>query len=154
MNRASDEQLAAVFLRFNAITWPVPHADLPALIHDLGWTVESFGEQVVRAQTGWPITRPRATFSCHSDRLTSVSFELMDIAQGASNRDDINDTLAAALAVGRPIMGAPESRRAKGITTSRWELGNGGRIDVEADDAGVAANIASAEYAEALRLNL
>jgi hypothetical protein len=153
-NATSAEQIAALLSRFAAVTWPVPEAEVSALVNTLGWSVTSdSGKGIVLADSALPINRSDAELTCVRGELNSVSFAVTDVVleQTPWREEFLRDAFADVVDGATQALGAPAKRLRKPNPQVRWELANGGRVTITMLSVSISVEVASAHYAEALR---
>lgn len=153
-NAASGEQITSLLTRFAALAWPIPEAEVPALVKTLGWSVSSDnGSGIVLADSALPINRSDAELTCVRGELNSVSFAVTDVVvQQTLWRDEfLRDAFADIVASATQELGSASKRRHKPSPQVLWELINSGRITITMLSVSIAVEVASARYAEAMR---
>jgi hypothetical protein len=141
---------------FAQVTWPVPEAEIPALIEKLGWTFIA-NDVHIQADTHLPVDYTVGSFAKPDGELTRLIFYLTDTV------DDMNDTAALAavsaaypLLVGeiRSVWGEPtgsQEPKAEEITRTWWDMPAGGRLSVHNSPGRITSHLMYPELADAER---
>jgi hypothetical protein len=154
--RVTGQQLKPILDVFAQLTWPVPEAEIPALIGKLGWTLTSNSVNI-KADTHLPVDYTVGDFAKPHDELAYLMFYLTDTV------DDMTDTAAlAAVQTAYPLLigeiqsvwGEPtgsQEPQAEDITQTWWDLPTGARLSVHNRPGRITVDFMSPELADVER---
>ncbi|MDR1450511.1 MAG: DUF6301 family protein [Propionibacteriaceae bacterium] len=150
--RVTTEQLKPILDVFAQVTWPVPEAEIPALIEKLGWTLTA-NRVHIDADTHLPLDYPIGDFAKPHGELTYLMFYLTDTVYDKDDTDALAAVQTAYQTLTNDIQslwGTPTGSRKPqpdDVAQTWWELPTGARLSVRNRVSSVAAEFMGPELA-------